>query len=130
MMNLVNEQDRLSPGRAETIRGGGDDTAHLGDVAFHSADPNEFCVRHLRNDPGQCGLTGAGWTGENHRRQSIGFNRAAQQFAWRQNVLLTDKLIERARAHARGKRRAIGALNFDILVIPEKILHEGNYGAP
>ena len=45
-------------------------------------------------------------------------------------MLLTDKFIERARAHARGKRRAIGALNFDIWVIPEKILHEGNYGAP
>jgi hypothetical protein len=45
-------------------------------------------------------------------------------------VLLTDKLIERARAHARGKRRAIGTHNFDTLVIPEKILHERNYGAP
>jgi hypothetical protein len=43
-------------------------------------------------------------------------------------VLLTDEFIERARAHTRGKRRAIGALKFDIFIIPEKILHEGNYG--
>jgi hypothetical protein len=45
-------------------------------------------------------------------------------------VLLADELIERARTHARGKRRTIGALDFDIFVISEKILHEGNYGAP
>ena len=34
------------------------------------------------------------------------------------------------RAHARGKRRTIGALDLDIFVIFEKILHWGNYGAP
>jgi hypothetical protein len=45
-------------------------------------------------------------------------------------VLLADELIERARTHARGKRRTIGAIDFDIFDIPEKILHEGNYGAP
>src|SRR6267378_4065662 len=52
MMDLINEQDRLSPGRAQTIHGGSDDPAHLGDVAFHAADPGEFCVRYLRNDSG------------------------------------------------------------------------------
>src|SRR5437773_939297 len=38
MMNLINKQDRLSPGRAYTIRGGSNNTAHLGDVAFHATD--------------------------------------------------------------------------------------------
>jgi hypothetical protein len=33
------------------------------------------------------------------------------------------------RAHARGKRRSIGARDFNIFVISEKILHKGNYGA-
>jgi hypothetical protein len=50
MMNFINKQDRLSPGRAQTIHGCGDDPAHFGDIAFHAADPGEFCVRHLRND--------------------------------------------------------------------------------
>ena len=45
-------------------------------------------------------------------------------------MLLADKFIERARAHARGKRRTIGALDFDMFVIPEKVGHQGNYGAP
>jgi hypothetical protein len=45
-------------------------------------------------------------------------------------VFLADEFIERAGAHARGKRRTIGALRFDFFVIPKKILHDRNYGAP
>jgi hypothetical protein len=45
-------------------------------------------------------------------------------------MLLTDKLIERSRPHPGRQRRIIGTLDFDVFVIPEKILHEGNYGAP
>jgi hypothetical protein len=123
MMDLINEQDRLSPGRAQTIRGRSDDPAHLGDITFHAADPDELRVRHLRNDAGERGFSAAGRPGENHGGQSIGFNRTAQKFARAENVFLADKFIERARAHARGKRRTIGALGFDIFLILEKILH-------
>ena len=124
MMNLINEQDRLLPGRAQAIRGRSDDAAHFGDVAFHAADPDEFRVRHLRDDVGERGFAAAGWPGENHRRQTIGFDRAAQQFARRQNVFLADEFIERARTHARGQAaRYRSAFNVDIFVIPEKILH-------
>src|SRR5882762_4531682 len=52
MMDLINEQDRLLPGRAQTIHGRSNDPAHLGDITFHAADPDEFCVRHLCNDSG------------------------------------------------------------------------------
>jgi hypothetical protein len=45
-------------------------------------------------------------------------------------VLLTDEFIERARAHARGKRRTIGALYLHVFCVLEEILHYGNYGAP
>src|ERR1700757_453794 len=130
MMNLINKQNRLSPGGAQTIGGGSNDTAHLGDIAFHTADADEFCVCHLRNDPGKRSLAAAGWPRENHRRQSICFNRPAQQFARRQDVFLTDELIERARAHACGKRRTIGAFYLHVFCVLEEILHYGNYGAP
>src|SRR5436190_891279 len=130
MMDFINEQDCLSPGCSQTIHGRGNDTAHLGDITFYAADPDEFRVRHFRNDPSQGGLAGARWAGENHRRQPIGFNGTAQQLTRPQNVLLTNELIERVWTHTRGKRRTVGALAFGILVISEKILHEGNYGAP
>src|SRR4030095_1151599 len=67
MVDLINEQDRLSPGRTQTICGGGDDATHFGDIAFYTADPNEFCMCHVGDDSGQCGLTAARRTGENHR---------------------------------------------------------------
>jgi hypothetical protein len=44
-------------------------------------------------------------------------------------VLLADEFIERARTHARGKRCTVGARDFNIFVISEKILHKRNYGA-
>ena len=44
-------------------------------------------------------------------------------------MLLPDKFIERVRTHARGKRRTISALRFDIFVISKKVRHEENYGA-
>jgi hypothetical protein len=105
MMDLIDEQDRLLSGRAEAIRRRSDDAAHLGNVAFHATDSNEFSVGHLGNDPCQCGLSASGRAGEDHRRQAIGFNRAPQQFTGAKNVFLADKLLQRAGSHARGERR-------------------------
>src|SRR5439155_16260975 len=49
MMNLINKEDRLLPGCAETITGRGEHPAHFGDVAFHPANPNKFGMGHLRD---------------------------------------------------------------------------------
>src|SRR6266487_3523877 len=74
MMDLINKQNRLLSRSAEAIRGRSDDATHFCDVAFHAADSNEFRMGHFRNDPRQRGFAAAGGTGENHRRQTIGFN--------------------------------------------------------
>src|SRR5436190_1341149 len=66
MMDLIDEQDGLLSGGAEAIRRRGDDAAHLGNIAFHAADSNEFRVRDLRNDPGQRGLAGSRRPGKDH----------------------------------------------------------------
>jgi hypothetical protein len=39
-------------------------------------------------------------------------------------VFLTDKFLERARAHPRGERRS-NVCSFNLLRFPEQILHEG-----
>ncbi len=58
------------------------------------------------DDHRQCGFTGAGRTSQDDgRKQTIGFYGAAQQFAWPQDLLLPDKLIQGARAHPGGERR-------------------------
>ena len=102
MMNLINKEDRPLSGRAETITGRGEHTAHFADVAFHPANPNKFGMGQLRNHARQGGLAAAGRPVENHRGQTISFDRPAQQFARRKNVLLADKFLEQARSHPRG----------------------------
>src|SRR4029453_16344584 len=67
MMDLIDEQDRLLPGRGEGIRRRSDDTTHFCDIAFHATDSNEFCVSFLGNDAGKRGLSAPGRPGENHR---------------------------------------------------------------
>src|SRR6266496_6615452 len=82
MMDLINKQNRLLSRSAEAIRGRSDDATHFCDVTFHAADSNKFCVSYLGNDAGKRGLSAAGRSGENHRRQTIGFNCPAQKFSW------------------------------------------------
>src|SRR6266699_84009 len=75
MMDLIDEQDRLLAGGAEAIRRRSDDAAHLGNVALHAADSNEFGVSHLRNDVCQCGLSASRWSGEDLRRLAVLLHR-------------------------------------------------------
>src|SRR4029077_7130619 len=127
MMNLIDKQDRLLPRCAEPIGGRREHAAHFGDIAFHAADSNKFCVRHLRDDVRQRRLSAAGRPVENHRGQAIGFNRATQKFARTKNVFLADKFLERARPHPSGERRVVCSLI--LLLFLEQVLHRRNYGA-
>ena len=126
VVDLINEQDRPLSRSAEAIRRRGDYSAHFGDVAFHAADSNEFRVRHLRDDP-RVALRLFRRPGEDHRRQTIRFNRASQKFAGSKDVFLTDKFIERARADARGERCS-ACCRFDVFLFLEQIVHAQKYG--
>jgi hypothetical protein len=106
MMNLIDEQDRLLPRCAETIRGRRKHAAHFGNIAFHAADPDKFCVRHLGDDARQRRLSAAGRPVQDHRWQTISFDRPPQEFARPENVFLADEFFERARPHPSGERRS------------------------
>src|SRR5215472_1140071 len=123
MMNLINKEDRLLPGGAQTITGRGEHTAHFGDVAFHPANPNKFGMGHLRDHARQGGLAAAGRPVENYRGQTISFDCPAQQFARPKNVLLTDKFLERTRPHTRGEWSS-AVCSFHIGLFVKQILHE------
>jgi len=51
-------------------------------------------VRDVGNDMRERGFTGARRPGQNHRGQTIGFNRPAQKFSRRENVFLPDKFLK------------------------------------
>src|SRR5437764_7559302 len=129
-MDLVDEQDRLLSGSSKAIRCRGNDAPHFGHVTFHAADSNEFGVSHLGNDAGQRGFSAAGRSREYHRWQTICFDCAPQKFAGPENVLLTDKFLQRARTHASGERRS-AVCNFHVGFFCglEKIAHVSSYGA-
>jgi len=114
MMNLVNEEDCLLSGCVAAIRRASNYATHFGHVAFHAADSNEFGVRHFRDDPGERGLSASWRAGEDHRRQTIGFNSASQKFAGAKDVFLADKFLQRAWPHPRGQRRC-GVCSFNLL---------------
>ena len=56
-------------------------------------------------------LPASGRSGEDHRRQAIGFDGATQKFPRRKDMFLADKFLERARPHPRGERRGVRSFN-------------------
>src|SRR5436190_18894781 len=117
MMDLVNEEDGLLSGCVAAIRRASNYATHFGHVTFHAADSNEFGVRHFCDDAGQRGLSAPWRAGEDHRRQTIGFNGASQKFAGAKDVFLADKFLQRARSHPCGERRsAVCGFNLFLLL--------------
>ena len=133
MVDLVDEQNRLLPGGAGAIGRARDHTAHFGHIAFHATQPNELGVSHVGDDMSERGFSGARRPGQNHRWQTIGFNRTAKQFSRSKNMFLADKFIERSRSHPRGERRSlVNRRDSDIrreqridIFLFEQVLHGG-----
>src|ERR1700730_13703984 len=104
-MNFVDDQNGFLTGGLKPIRSAGYDASHFGDVAFHSAEADEFRMRHFRDDVSERGFAGAGRPGEDHGRETIGLDGATQKFSRPEDVLLSDEFFERARTHPGGQRR-------------------------
>ena len=122
MMNLIDEEDRLLARSAQPVGRRRHDFPHLGDIALDSAQADKFRLRHRRDDLREGGFARAGRAGKNDRRQSIRLDRAAQEFAGREDVLLPDKLLERARSHPAGERR--GGIGLCVrLRLGEQVFH-------
>ena len=129
MMDFVDKQNRFLSGSAKTIGCRGDHTPHFRDIAFHTAQAHEPGVRHVGDDMRKGCLAGPRRPGENHGGQTVGFDRAAQQLARRENMFLADKFLERPRPHAGGERRSAGrAGKIDIFLFAKEIVHGKKYG--
>ena len=121
-VDLVDEEDRLGVGAAGG--GGGHDAADVGDVALDTAEALEFCLGRSRDHLGEGGFSGARRAEQNERGDPVGFDRAAEELARPENVLLAGVFLERARAHAGGQRRIRGDLrNSDW----KKFIHVAEY---
>ncbi len=88
----------------------GHDLLDFLDAAHHGRELDELGVGHAGDDLGQRGLADAGRAPEDERAGVVALDLHAKGFAGAENVLLPDELVERAGAHALGKRA--GAVGF------------------
>jgi hypothetical protein len=113
-MNFVDEQNCGLAFIFETIGSGGEDAAHIGDVGFNTAEALEFVFGLKSDDLGERSFSGAGRAIKNEGLNAIGFDGATKKLARREDVGLTDEIVEVARTHSRcqglvGRRLRFGS---------------------
>ena len=117
-VNLVDEDDGARAILPRAL-GVGHDLLDFLDAGQHGGELDELGLGHARDDLRQRGLACARRSPEDERADIVALNLGAQRLAGRDQMLLADKLVQRARAHAIGQRpgaiaRAIAALNVDL----------------
>ena len=74
------------------------------DSAGNRAELNKRSVGMVRDDPRKSCFADTGRSPEDHRRNLVGFNQAAQQLSFSDQVLLTDIFVKRIRTQSARKR--------------------------
>ena len=105
-VNLVDKQNRAAPAGAPGPLGLGHHLADFLDAREHCRKRDEVRARRLGDESRETRLPRARRAPENHRLQQVALDGLPQRLAGRQQILLADVLVEGARAHALGKRRA------------------------
>ena len=72
----------------------------------HRAERHESRLRRVGDEARERGLAGARRAPEDDRLQQVALDRLAQRLARAEQLLLADELVERARPHPLGERRA------------------------
>ncbi len=102
-MDLVDEDDGPGAVLARPL-GIGHHLLDFLDAGQHRGKFDELGVGHARDDFGQRGFADARRSPEEQRAGVVTLDLDAQGLAGSEDVLLADKLIERARTHAIGQR--------------------------
>ncbi len=104
-MNFVDENHGASAVLPRSL-GVGHDLLDFLDPGEHGAELDKLRAGQAGDDLRQRSLAGAGRPPEDQRAQVVALNLRPQRLAWRDQMLLPDELIERARTHAVGQRIA------------------------
>ena len=105
-VHFVHEDDGAGAILAGAL-GVGHDLLDFLDAAQHRGELDEVGVGHARDDLGQRGFADAGRSPEDERAGIVALDLHAQRLAGRENVLLPDEFVERARTHAIGQRTGL-----------------------
>ncbi len=104
-VDLVHEEDRalaVEPLLLGRLR---DDLAQLGHTAEHRAEQDEARLRLVGHDVGEGRLARTGRPPEDHGREAIGTDGAAEHAVGTEQVGLAHDVCEGPRAHAVGQGR-------------------------
>ena len=104
-VDLVDEDDRAPAGRSRGSLGVGHHVLDLLDAGEHGAERHEPRLRRVGDDARERRLAGARRSPEDDRLQQVALDGLAQRPARREQILLADELVERARPHPLGERR-------------------------
>jgi hypothetical protein len=104
-VDLVDEHDGASLLALAPYLGVAQHLAQLLDAREHGAHRLEVVARAPADHVGERRLARAGRAPQDHRALGVGLDRPLQRLARRQDVLLAQHLLERARPHAVGERR-------------------------
>ena len=102
-VDLVDEDDGPESGLAPFLAL----AHHVADLLYAARDRrevDELGLRHPRDDPGKRGLAGPRRSPENTATKPIGRDRTAQERAFRNDMLLPDKFVQRVCTHALRER--------------------------
>ena len=111
-VQFVEEEDGACAAAFQDGAGVGQQVAHFLDAGRHGVQRPKATLRLLRDDVRQRGLAGAGRAVEDQRAEPIGLQHAPQQLAFAEEMLLPDKLLERARPHPRRQRLRLLPIRF------------------
>ena len=104
-MNFVDEDDRPAAARPAAHLRRRHHLFDLFDSREHGAEGDEPRLGHVRDDARERGLACAGWPPEDDRLKQVAFDCLAQGLPAREDVILPDDLVQRARPNPFGERR-------------------------
>ncbi len=102
-VDLVEKQDGPAAVGLDAITGTGKDFADILDADGRGIGLLKGGLGTDGDDPGEGGLAGPRRAVEDRAGQSVGVEEAAEEFAGAEEVLLADKVVETAGAHADGQ---------------------------
>src|SRR5262245_9096942 len=106
-MDLVDEEDRASPGVGQLGPRFLEDLAHILDACGDGVERVKSTLRRLGDDVSESCLSRARWAEKDDRGESVGLQQPSQELPFTQELVLTDEFVQGAGPHACWERLSL-----------------------
>ena len=122
-VDFVDEEDGFFLGVGESMGGGGDDFAEVGEITFDAAEAFEAGAGGGGDNFCEGGFASAWGAEEDDGGDAIGIDGAAEEFSWGEDVRLAGIFVERSGAHSLGEGGGGGGGRREVRGRREKVWH-------